>query len=147
MALTLREEQLVAQRRVQNNLNLFQEYGFKRIDIDKQVFFYKQINPKIGCLIYYYCSNEKSFDLQGFDLFVSQTTQSAQAIDAWKNCKLLTRDKKHEIFWIPTFHVEKESHLECFKELMSEQEEDLIALSEKYKEKFQKRMWKDKIAY
>ena len=136
---TLKEIQLAAQRKVQNNLNLFQEYGFKRIETGKQVFFYKQINPKIGCLIYYFCSNEKSFTLHGFDLFVSQTTQSRKAIEAWRDGFLLSTDKILADFSILSFQVENESHNDCFKELMSEQEEDLLALSKKYIEKYQAR--------
>ena len=139
MALTLKGHAKIAQRKVHNNLYLLHDFGYESIEKEKGVFFYKQINPMIGCLIYYYCSKQKDFSLHGFDLFIYSSTNSEDAINSYYGSSVCDKAE----FLIAGFHAEKRSHRSCFIELDTEKKTTISQIDKKYMKEYHRWMHKD----
>ena len=139
MALTLKGHAKIAQRKVLNSLYLLHDFGYERIEKEKGVFFYKQINPMIGCLIYYYCSKQKDYSRHGFDLFIYASTNSEDAIDSYYGANVCEIAE----FRIRSFHAEKRSHLSCFIELDTEKKTAISQIDKKYMDEYHYWILKD----
>jgi len=140
MASTLDYEAKRRERRVLNNLYLFRDFGYERIEKDNKVYFYKQINPAIGCLIYYFNNQNKDYYDQGFDLFIYASTNSEDAIDSNQGANICEEAK----FEIKCFHTEKQSHLSCFIELDTEKKTTISQIDKKYMKEYHDRILKDR---
>ena len=144
MALTKKERALVAQRKILNNLYLFRDFELERIEDNDDIYFYKQVNPFIGCLIFYFCSKQKDYSLQGFDLFICETTNGSDAIKLHRNDEKTKHHCRIADFWIPCFHAEKENHLSCFIELINEKEVNISKIDLQYAKEYSCRIKRDR---
>lgn len=135
--MTLKEFNLAEKKRVLNNMELFHSYNYERVIDGKDVFLYKQINPEIGCLILYFCSDRKAYNLHGFDLYICKSKNNKEAVSAYRNATIIK-------FWIPCFHGENEIHRSCFFELNNENETDIEMINNKYTQKYKYKLnsWK-----
>lgn len=124
-----------AKMKVDDTLQLLHEHAYVRLDYNnKKVFYYKQINPKIGVLIYYanaqnrFGNVNKHYDQHCFDLFIYSTTNVTIAVH-----QNLRHGVKNIDFYLPGFSPYNEKHLAVLDALDSETETDITILDEKYK--------------
>lgn len=95
---------------VDNTLKLLKENDFikdKSLLTGKPIF-YKQINADIYVVFCYANSESKNYLIHCFDLFLSYS----------KSIKEVKEEIKFADFWIGSFNINNEIHLQIFDELM-----------------------------
>jgi len=134
--MTKKEWLAQAKQKVDDTLSLLQSHEYVRLDYDKEtVFFYKQINPVTGVLVYFANAKNrlgkenKHYELQCFDLFLHSTTNVIHAVHQYfRNSSELME------FWIPCLNPYNDKHLAVLESLNNETETNPDRLNEKYKE-------------
>lgn len=125
-----------AQKKVEDNLQLWTEHGYVRVDdSNRRTFFYKQVNHAVGALVAYVNSHDsngrenKHYDNHCFDLFLYTAASMDEAITCLKSSKDSALP-----FWIPSFNPYNERYIAVVNSLDEEKETNPILLDEKYKE-------------